>query len=77
MPLAIKIFFLSLVSGVAGGYGAFRLALYVAAKFFDGEMAEIYVAMIAVGSALVVGMASAVTAGVLAGKSAQSKGVKV
>lgn len=77
MPLAIKIFFLSLVSGVAGGYGAFRLALFIAAKFFDGELAEIYVAMIAVAAALLVGMASAVTAGVLAGRSTQSKAVKV
>ncbi len=77
MPIAIKIFFMSLVAGVAGGYGAFRLALFIAAKFFKGELAEIYVAMIAVAAALLVGMASAVTAGVLAGKSSQAKGVKV
>ena len=69
MPLALKIFLLSLGSGVAGGYGGFRLGFWLALKFLrDDEMKEPLAVMIAIASCVAVGVASAVTTGVIAGK---------
>jgi len=68
MPAALKIFILSLFAGALGGYAAFRLAFYVAWKLISGEYREMLALGIAVLAALLVGVASAVTAGVLAGK---------
>ena len=76
-PLALKVFACSLIAGVAGGYGAYRLAFFLAQKFLSGEYAEVLAVVIAMGSALAVGVASAVTAGVLAGRAAQSKSFNV
>ena len=68
MPVGLKVFLLSLVAGAGGGYVAFRLAFFVAYKLISGEYREPLSMAIAVLSALLFGMASAVTAGVLAGR---------
>jgi hypothetical protein len=68
MPGALKIFMLSLLAGAGGGYVAFRVAFYVALRFLTGEYREALAIAIAALSALLVGTASAVTAGVLAGR---------
>jgi hypothetical protein len=77
VPLALRVFACSLIAGLAGGYGAYRLGFYLAQKFLRGEYAEVLAVLIAIGSALAVGVASAVTAGVLAGRAAQSKSFNV
>ena len=71
VPVALRVFFSSLLVGLAGGYGAFRLAFWLGLKFLRGEYAEIFAMMIAVLAALAVGVSAAVTAGVLAGKRAE------
>ena len=68
MPVALKIFLLSLVCGAGGGYVGFRVGFWVAMKFVSGEYGEAIAMAIAALSALLVGTASAVTAGVLAGR---------
>ena len=73
MPVALRIFLLSLVCGAAGGYVAFRFAFWVALKFVSGEYGEAIALGVAALSALLVGIASAVTAGVLAGKAKESR----
>ena len=70
--MALRVFFYSLLAGGVGGYGAFRIAMFLALKFLRGEYAEIMAGAIAILSALLVGVASAVTAGVLAGKAANA-----
>ncbi len=69
---ALKIFLLSLISGAGGGYLAFRVAFFLALRFWKGDNAELIAMAAAVLSALVVGCASAVTAGVLAGKATRA-----
>jgi hypothetical protein len=71
-PVALRIFFSSLVVGLASGYSAFRVAMWLALKFLTGEYAEVLAVVISIGSGLAVGVAAAVTAGVLAGKRAES-----
>lgn len=68
MPAALKIFLLSLLSFAAGGYVAFRVAFYIALKLISGEYREPLAMLVAVLAALLIGTASAVTAGVLAGR---------
>lgn len=73
MPLALKIFLASLTTGVGGGYVGFRVAYYVAMKYLEGDYREGMAALIALGAAVAVGIASAVTTGVMMGKRAQLK----
>lgn len=68
MPVGLRIFLLSLASGAGGGYIAFRVGFWVAMKFVSGEYGEAIALAIAALAALLVGIASAVTAGVLAGR---------
>lgn len=73
MPLALKIFLLSLTTGLGGGYVGFRVGFYLALRFLpESEMKEIYSGLIAVIAAAAMGVASAVTTGVLAGKRAKN-----
>ncbi|MBL8956467.1 MAG: hypothetical protein JNK82_37175 [Myxococcaceae bacterium] len=68
MPVGLRVFLLSLVCGAAGGYAAFRVAFWLAMKFVGGEYRDVIAIGAAVLSALLIGCASAVTAGVLAGR---------
>ena len=68
MPVALRIFLLSLFFGGAGGYAGFRLGVVVAWRLAKGEYREAIAMAAAVLSALLIGTASAVTAGVLAGR---------
>lgn len=69
---AFKIFLLSVVSGAGGGYVAFRVAFFLTMRFWRGENVEAIAVIAAVLSALVFGCASAVTAGVVAGKASRA-----
>lgn len=72
MPLALKIFLLSLTTGLGGGYVGFRVGFWLALKFVpDSEMKDVYTVMIALISCAATGVATAVTTGVLAGKRAK------
>ena len=68
MPTALKVFLMSLVCGLGGGYLAFRVAVFIALKLIDGEHAEIYAQMIGLLAGAMVGVCSAITAGVMAGR---------
>jgi len=68
MPTGLRVFLLSLLFGALGGYVAFRVAFYLAMRFVGGEYRDVIAIAAAVLSALLIGCASAVTAGVLAGK---------
>ncbi len=68
MPVALKVFLLSLLFGLGGGYLAFRIAFFIALKLIDGEHAIIYANMIALLAGALVGVCSAITAGVMAGR---------
>lgn len=68
MPVALKVFLLSLVCGGGGGYLAFRVVFYLALRFVGGEYREAIAIAVAALAALLIGTASAVTAGVLAGR---------
>ncbi len=68
MPTAVKVFLLSLVFGLGGGYVAFRTAVFIALKLIDGEHAELYAQMIGLLVGALVGICSAITAGVMAGR---------
>ncbi len=65
MPAALKIFLWSLVAGVGGGYAALRVGTWLAERFWTGNPMALGVVILATGA---VGVASAVTAGVLIGK---------
>jgi hypothetical protein len=67
LPMAMKVFFWSLLAGVGAAYGVFRLVLIVIDRYFQ-RVDPIVGAMLAVLLSLSVGMASAVTAGVVIGK---------
>jgi hypothetical protein len=71
MPSALKIFLLSLLAFGAGGYVAFRVAFFIALKLISGEYREPLALGVAALAALLIGTASAVTAGVLAGRNKQ------
>lgn len=65
MPNALKIFIWSLVFGVGGGYVGMRVCFWIAVRWFPREpMAEVFALIFT----LAIGVASAVTAGVLMGK---------
>jgi hypothetical protein len=68
IPVALKIFFFSLVCGVGGGYLGFRIAYWVALRFLKGEYAEVLAILIAALGALLVGGSAAITGGVMAGR---------
>lgn len=65
MPRALKIFLASLLFGLAGGYVALRLSFWLVERFYPHEPIAGAFALLATGS---IGVASAVTAGVLIGK---------
>jgi hypothetical protein len=65
MPIGLKIFLWSLLAGVGGGWAALRVGFWVADRFWRGEPLAVGGAVLA---SLAVGVASAVTAGVLIGK---------
>lgn len=69
---AFKIFLLSLVSGVGGGYVAFRVTFFLVLKFWKGDNVDAMAVIFSVLAALAVGCASAVTAGVIAGKATKA-----
>lgn len=75
--LAFKIFICSLLAGVGGGYGAFKLGTFIALKYLKGEYAEAMAMAIGCLAALLIGGCSAITAGVLAGRAARDRGLKV
>ncbi|MFL5318716.1 MAG: hypothetical protein ACJ790_03600 [Myxococcaceae bacterium] len=68
MPLALKIFLMSLLTGVGGGYAGFRVAWYLAMRYGEGEYKEGIAILVAIAGAAAVGIASAVTTGVMMGK---------
>jgi len=65
MPKALKIFLSSLLFGLAGGYAALRLSFWIVERWYQGDTVAAVLALIATGS---IGVATAVTAGVLMGK---------
>jgi hypothetical protein len=67
-PLALKVFFLSLFAGVGGGYGAFKLGVFLVMKYWKGDNLDTIAVLAGMAAALIVGVCSAVTAGVLAGR---------
>ena len=66
-PNAIKVFFTALLAGGAGLVGTYQLVFKLAERFAP-HLDPTLLAIIALVGAVSVGMASAVTAGVLAGK---------
>lgn len=68
MPNALKIFIWSLFAGIGGGYVGLRVCFWIAAHWFPrAPMAEVFALIFT----LAIGVASAVTAGVLMGKRAR------
>ena len=72
VPLALKVFFFSLISGVGSGYGAFRLCVYLVLKYWKGDNVDTLSLLFGMAAALLVGVSSAVTAGVLAGRASKA-----
>ncbi|MFT3838216.1 MAG: hypothetical protein QM723_14635 [Myxococcaceae bacterium] len=68
MPTALKVFFFSLLFGVGGFYVSFRVAVFIALKMIEGEHAELYAHAIGLLAGALVGICSAITAGVMAGR---------
>ncbi len=66
MPDALKIFIISLITGVLGAYAALRVGTWLAERFFPREPMAFGVVVLATAA---IGMASAVTSGVLMGRS--------
>jgi hypothetical protein len=75
MPLALRVFFFSLLAGVGGGYVAFKVAFFIAMKFARGDYREAVAMVIALVAALLIGGCSAITAGVLAGRRNRDRGI--
>ena len=73
VPVALKVFFFSLLAGVGGGYGAYKLAVFIALRFLKGEYAEMMAVLIGLVAALAIGICSAITAGVLAGRATRDR----
>jgi hypothetical protein len=65
MPGALKIFIASLVGGLLGGYVSLQLGSWLAGKFFADSPLALGIVLLATGA---LGVASAVTTGVLMGK---------
>ena len=68
IPVALKIFFFSLVCGVGGGWVGFRVAYWLAMRFISGEYAEVVAILVAALGALLVGGSAAITGGIMAGR---------
>ena len=68
MPNALKIFLLSLIAGLGGGYAGMRICFWIVERWFPREPMAAGFAML---FTLAIGVASAVTAGVLMGKRAK------
>jgi len=71
VPLAMKVFFLSLITGVGTAYGAFHVAMWAVMKYWEGQPEPVAV-IVAVLASVVVGISSAITAGVLVGRATRS-----
>jgi hypothetical protein len=69
IPSAIKVFGCALLAGVGGCVGAFKLAMAVLPRFLPGD--PTIVAALSVLASSAIGVASAVTAGVIAGRAAR------
>ena len=67
VPPALKVFFWSLAGAAGGTYGSFRLANFLLNRFLP-RLDPVLGAVLLFLVPLAIGMASAVTAGVLAGK---------
>jgi hypothetical protein len=65
MPDALKIFITSLIAGLAGASAALRLGTWIVQRFFPHEPMAMYVVLLMTPA---VGMATAVTTGVLVGR---------
>lgn len=65
MPTALKIFIWSFIAGLSGGFVALRVGAWIAERWFPREPMAMAVALICTAG---IGVASAVTAGVLMGK---------
>ena len=65
MPTALKIFLWSMFTGIVGGYAGMRFCFWIAERWFPREPMASAVALIFTTA---IGVASAVTAGVLMGK---------
>ncbi len=65
MPEALKIFLVSLFSGLTGGYFALRIGSWVVEHFFSTNPLAQYLLLLMVPA---VGVATAVTTGVLVGR---------
>ena len=65
MPSALKIFILSMLSGLVAGAVTLRCGLWLAERFFPREPMAFAAVMLAT---LSVGVASAVTSGVMMGR---------
>jgi hypothetical protein len=65
MPNALRVFLGSLLFGVLGGYGTLRVGTWVVERWFSQDPLAFAVTLLATGA---VGVASAVTAGVMLGK---------
>lgn len=68
MPTALKVFIASLLTGLGVGVFTYKLAFFIALKFLSGPNAEAFAVLIAVASGVVIGITSAITAGVMIGK---------
>ena len=72
LPMALKVFCFSLLAGVGGGYGAFRLAVFLVVRYWKGDNIEVVSMLLGMAAALILGESCAVTAGVLAGRATRS-----
>jgi hypothetical protein len=68
MPNALKIFLWSLFAGLGGGYLGMRFCFWVVERWYPREPMAAGLALLFTGA---IGVASAVTAGVLMGKRAR------
>lgn len=65
MPDALKIFVTSLIAGLVGGYVALRLGSWIVQRFFPHDPMAMYVVFLMTPA---IGMATAVTTGVMIGR---------
>ena len=71
VPPALKVFFWALAGAIGGTIGAHRAAGIIIERFFPG-LDPVWTSVMLFLAPLAVGMASAVTAGVIAGKAQRS-----
>lgn len=72
IPLALKVFFFSLLTGAGGGYAAFKIAVYLTLKYWRGDNPDSISFLMGLAAALVFGTCSAITGGVLAGRATKT-----